>query len=83
MSTIGQPDAATFDSPPPATTGVSDEIRASANWARQAALLELGRQALACVDMLALLKDAAEFSVEMLEADFGVVGELMTAKEGL
>jgi len=83
MPTTRQPDTWTVGGQPMLTAWDSEKTPASADWARQATLLELGRRTLASVDSSALLTDAAEFAVEILGADLGVVGELMAAEEGL
>jgi len=84
MSTTGHSDTrAGTGGPPVVPSGHLVATCASADWARQATLLELGRRTLASVDVSALLTDAAEFAVEMLGADLAVVGELMAGKESL
>jgi len=84
MSTTGHSDTwADTGRRPIVPAGDSVGARAPSDWARQATLLELGRRTLASVDFSVLLRDAAEFAVEMLEADLAVVGELMAGEEGL
>jgi len=84
MSTTGQSHTWTATGcPPTAPSGDPVEARMSAHWARQATLLELGRRTLASVDFSVLLEDAAEFAVEMLEADLAVVGVLTAEQDGV